>query len=146
MYNLKVSKRQLQVISQACDLLARLHMGQVGEIFDYLPMKEDVDYGKVWKIREVLSQMLPEILVHGIDGNSSSLGVGSLDLHKDSNIAIDIHDVIRHKLSWEDAVEKGIVDSEASPRKWPEMVYTSYDTPFHWGTEDLCELEKLNEL
>lgn len=146
MYNLKVSKKQLQVISDACDLLARLHMGQVGEVFDYLPLKEDVDYDKVWQIRVVLSHMLPDILVHDVDGSSSSLGVGSPDLHQDSNIAVDIHQVIRNKLAWEDAVEKGIVESEDSKRKWPEMMFTSYDTPFHWGTEELCKLEKENAL
>ena len=145
MYNLKVSKKQLEVISAACDLLARLRMGQVCEAFEYLPYKEDVNYGKVWEIKKSLSQMLPEVLVHGVDGYSSSLGVGSPDLHKDSNIAVDIHQVIRHKLSWERAVEKGTVESEGSGRDWSEMMGVSYDTPFHWGEEELCKVEKVNE-
>lgn len=145
MYNLKVSRKQLEVISAACDLLARTHMGQIGEALDLLPLKDDVDYGKVWEIKRAISLMLPSILVHEIDGYHSSLGVGSPDLHKDSNIAVDIHQVIRHKLSWEKAVEDGVVESEESGRKFPEMMYTSYDTPFHWGEEGLCEIEKVDD-
>lgn len=139
----KFTEREIQVISEACDLYARLLMGQFNVIFDNLPLKGGVDYGKVWEIRDGVTKLLRSILIHGIDGWASSLGVGSPDLHPNANIAVDIHHVIRHKLSWERAVENGVVDSESSQRNWPEMMFVSYDNPFHWGAEPLCRLTQI---
>lgn len=137
-----VTKKEAQVLSKACDVYARTLMGQFGEAIDNLPLKQGVDYDKVWRVKVFLQSLLPEVLIHRIDGWSSSLGVGSPDLHPNSNIAVDIHQVIRHKLSWEGAVEKGIIESEDSPREWSEMMTVNYDSPFHWGTEPLCSLVK----
>jgi hypothetical protein len=139
----KFTEKEIQVISKACDLYSRLLMGQFNVIFDNLPLRREVDYGKIWEIRDGVTKLLREVLIHGIDGWASSLGVGSPDLHPNANIAVDIHHVIRHKLSWERAVENGVVDSESSQRKWPEMMFVSYDNPFHWGTEPLCLLTKI---
>lgn len=138
-----VSKVELQVIMRACDVYARTLMGQVDMSIDNLPLKKGVDYSKVWTMKRFLQPMMSQVLIHGVDGWSSSLGVGSPDLHPNSNIAVDIYHVIRHKLSWESAVDRGIVESESSPRKWPEMLYVSYDDPFHWGSEPLCTLTSL---
>ena len=133
---------EAQVISKACDVYARTLMGQVHESVDNLPLKSGVDYDKVWGIKKSLRPLLSHVLIHGVDGWSSSLGVGSPDLHPNSNIAVDIHNVIRHKMSWENAVKAGIIESENSPRKWPEMLTVNYDDPFHWGSEPLCTLTR----
>lgn len=140
----KFTEKEIQVISESCDLYARLLMGQFNVIFDNLPLKEEVGYDRVWEIRDSVTKLLSEILIHRIDGWASSLGVGSPDLHPNSNIALDIHQVIRHKLSWERAVENGVVESENSERKWPEMMFVCYDEPFHWGTEPLCRLYQID--
>jgi hypothetical protein len=145
-YNLKITKKQAEVISAACDVYSRLMMGQINEAFDILPLKKNVSYGRLWEIKETVRDMLPDVLVHGIDGNNSSLGVGSPDLNSNANIAVDIHQVIRHKISWENAVEEGLVESENSPRKWVDgMIGVNYDTPFHWGTEPLVEFGRIEK-
>ena len=57
----------------------------------------------------------------------------------------DLYEVIRHKLSWERAVEKGIIESEDSPRNFTEMMTVNYDKPFMWGNEPLAKIERIPE-
>lgn len=133
-----LSLEESQILSRACDVYARTLMGQFNESMDNLPMKKGADYGKFWQIKDFVRTLLPGVLIHGIDGWASSLGVGSPDLNPKSNIAVDIHQVIRHRLAWDRAVKDKIVESVDSPRKWPQMIQVFYDTPFHWGSEPLC--------
>ena len=144
MYTLKVSKKQAEVISRACDVYARLLMGQMDEAFDCIPLKKDVDYTRLWEIKRSLQVMLPEILIHDIDGFSSSLGVCSPELDENSNIAVDIHQVIRYELSMEKALEDGVISSKEE-RKWPEMMTVNYDKPHKWSDEKLAVIERIGE-
>jgi hypothetical protein len=46
-------------------------------------------------------------------------------------------------LSWERAVEEGVIESENSPRKWSEMMGVSFDSPMKRSNEPLAKLERL---
>jgi hypothetical protein len=143
LYNLQVTEKQLQVISTACELLSRIQGGQVREVFDHLPLRKDMDWGVYHEIQDELTKRMPEILKDGINGWSSSFGVGHPELPESKDIAIDLYQTIRHKKSWERAVEEGIVESEDSPRKFTEMMGVSYDKPFMWSAEKLATITRV---
>lgn len=145
MYTIKLNKKQLQVIQQATNLLLRVELGQWREIQDHLPLKKDIDYNMLHQHFEIIGQLLSTHMVNGINGWSSSLGIGNEDLPESTTIATDIHDTIRHKLSWDDALKDGIVPSEDAPRQWSQMLGVSYDTPFHWSKEPLPVIDKLKD-
>ena len=140
MYTLTVTEKQAQAIQMACELLARIQCGQVRQVFDHLPLRKGLDYAVFHDIQEKLTERMPEILVDGIDGWGSSLGVGNKNLPPSSDIAWDLNCVIRHRLSWDRAIEGGIVESIDSPRKIPEMIGVSYDSPMKWGSEPLATI------
>jgi len=142
-YNLQVTEEQLKVISTACELLSRIQGGQIREAFDYLPLKKGVDWEVYHQIQDELTKRMPEILKDGIDGWSSSFGVGHPELPESHDIAWDLYQVIRHKLSWERAVEEGVIESENSPRKWSEMMGVSFDPPMRFGSEKLAKIERV---
>jgi hypothetical protein len=70
--------------------------------------------------------------------------VGSSKVHRYHDIAWDLYQVVRHKLSWEGAVERGVIESEDSPRNWSEMMTVNYDTPMKFGTEPLAKMERID--
>lgn len=142
-YQVTVTKEQLEVISQACELLARVQLGQWDYMIDHLPLQKEMDYEKYHQLKDTIREMMPMILEDGMNGVNSSYGVANPNLPRSNGIAFDIRDVIRHKISWENAVEKGIIETEESSRKWPEMMYVNYDPPMHWGSEPLIKIQTL---
>ncbi len=140
-YTLTVTEEQAKVISTACELLARIQGGQIKEAFVHLPLDKNLDWDVYHEIQDNLTERMPEILKGGIDGWCSSFGVGSSELPKSHDIAWDLYQVVRHRLSWERAVEDGVVESVDSPRKFPEMMFVSFDEPMQYGTEPLAKIE-----
>ena len=143
-YNLQVTEKQLQVISTACELLSRIQGGQVREAFEHLPLRKDMDWGVYHEIKDELTKRMPEILKDGIDGYRSSFGVGHPDLPESHDISWDLYQVIRYELSTQKAIDDGIIQKRGE-RKFPEMMYVSFDTPMKYGVEKLATIEKLNK-
>jgi hypothetical protein len=142
-YTLTITEKQAQAIQEATDLLQRVQLGQWREIEDYLPLRYPVDYTNLHEDMRLIGQILSRYMVDGIDGGASSLGIGHPSLPENNGILYDLHCVIRHKLSWERAVEQGVVESEDSERKWPEMMTVNYDPPMKWGDEPLAKMERV---
>jgi len=142
-YTLTITEKQAKAIQDATDLLQRVQLGQWREIEDYLPMRYPVDYTNLHEDMRLIGQILSRYMIAGIDGGVSSLGIGHPSLPEDNGILYDLHCVIRHKLSWERAVEQGVVESEDSERKWPEMMTVNYDPPMKWGDEPLPKMERV---
>ena len=143
LYNLQVTEKQLQVISTACELLSRIQGGQVREVFDHLPLRKDMDWGVYHEVKDELTKRMPEILKDGIDGYSSSFGVGHPELPESHDISWDLYQTARHQLSWELAVDKGWVEDFDSPRDWSNMIGVSFDKPFNWSAEPLAKIERI---
>jgi hypothetical protein len=141
-YNLQVTEEQLKVISTACELLSRIQGGQIREAFDHLPLKKGVDWDAYHEIQDELTKRMPEILEDGIDGWSSSFGVGSTKVHKHHDIAYDLYQVIRYEISTEKAIEDGIIQNKGE-RKFPEMMTVNYDPPMKFGSEKLAKVERV---
>ena len=143
-YSLEVTETQLQVISTACELLARIQGGQIREAFEHLPLrKETMNWEAYHEIQDELTKRMPEILEDGINGYNSSFGVGSSKVHKFHDVAWDLHQVIRYELSTEKAIEEGLI-SKKGERKFPEMMTVNYDTPMKYSEEPLAKVQKLN--
>jgi hypothetical protein len=142
-YTLTITEAQARALMYATDLLQRVQLGQVREVIDWLPLKKPTDYEQLHKDTRVIGEILSKHMIDGIDGGASSLGIGHPDLPKNNGVLYDLHCVIRHKLSWERAVEEGIIESEDSERKWPEMMQVCYDDPMKWGDEKLAVMERV---
>ena len=143
-YTLQITQEQAKTIQVACELLSRIQGGQVREVFNHLPLRKGVDWDVYHEIQDELTKRMPEILKDGIDGWSSSFGVGHPDLHPYHDISWDLYQVLRHQLSWDDAMEKGITENKGE-RKFPEMMGCCYDTPMKFGTEKLAKIERVKE-
>lgn len=138
-YNLELTEKQLHAVLEATDLLQRIQLGQWTEIEKSLPLAESISYEDIQLIGEILSKYM----LYGFNGIGSCLGIGNSSLPNNNGILYDLYCVIRHKLSWESAVEKGIIENENSERKWPEMIGVSYDSPMKWGDEPLAKIERI---
>lgn len=144
-FTLTLSEKQAQTISTACELMSRIQGGNIREAFNHLPLKKDIDWEVYHEIRDDLTKRMPEILMDGVDGYGSLFGVGNTKLPESHDIAWDLYQVIRHHLSWQKAVEDGIVESMDSPREFLKMMGVNYDTPMNFGCEPLAKMEKVND-
>lgn len=67
-YTVTLSEEQVKTIQVACELLSRIQGGQVREVFEHLPLRDDIDWGVYHEIQDELTKRMPEILKDGIDG------------------------------------------------------------------------------
>jgi hypothetical protein len=142
-YTLTITEAQAQALSSACEFLSRIQLGQWREITDWLPLQKPIDYTELHQDEKIIGAILSKHMIENIDGGASSLGIGHPDLPKNNGVLYDLHCVIRKKLAWERAVEQGIIESEDSPRKWPEMMQVCYDDPMKWGDEPLAKMDRV---
>lgn len=143
-YRFEVTEAQAKTIMNACEIFSRLQGGQWKDAFEWLPLKKEIDYEVMHQVYDEIQKMMPSILEQGIDGVYSSFGVGNPDLDESHDISWDLHCAIRHKLSWEKAVEDGIIETEDSPRKFPEMLTVNYDTPMNFSGQPLLKIKRVN--
>jgi len=143
LYNLQLTEKQLLLLAEAANLMQRVQLGQWREIEDNLPLQRPIDYEQLHKDFIVIGEILSSHLIDGIDGRFSSLGIGSNNLPKSNSILYDLRTTIEHKVSWERAVEQGIIESESSPRKWPEMMTVNFDPPMKWSDEPLPKITRI---
>lgn len=141
-YTLKLTKKQLEVIQEATDLLTRIQLGQWDEIIRHLPLAKDIDHNTLYNDKRLIAQILSNHMADGMDGLFSSYGVGNHALPEENGIALDLFQAIRHKLSWEQAVKDGIVATEDAERQWPQMMAVTYDPPMKWSKEPLPVIER----
>lgn len=138
-YTITVTERQARIISNACDLMARIGIGQWPEFLHYLPGANRMAWNDIRKeLLPIMSKHLVPVV--GISGWGSSLGVGSDKSAPDTDEAFDLNAVIRHRLAWDRAMDSGITDG--ATRNWPEMMGVDYDEPAHWGDEPLAEIKE----
>jgi len=145
-YKITLNENQMRAIMDATDLLQRVQLGQWREIQDSLPLKKDVDYSEFHQDMRIIGEILSKYMISNINGFESSLGIGNPNLPDNNGNLNDIHRCIRYKLAMERAVEKRIIESENSPRKFPEMFTVDYDPPssIKWGKEPLITIERVN--
>jgi hypothetical protein len=145
-YTITLNEKQLRAICEATDLQQRIQLGQWLEIRDNLPLDyKNIDWSEFHNDMDEIGRLLSKHMIDGINGTNSSLGVGNEKLPESNSILYEIHRCIRHKLSWEKAVEDGIVESEDSPRKFPQMMTVNYDEPMKYSDEPFIQIERIEE-
>lgn len=128
-YTITLTRSQAQVLMRAAEVYARVGFGQIGDALDHLPSLVD-KCGVGWETRGAVEDILSPVV--GFNMRNSSLGVGNKNASPGSDTAWDIYTLIRHRLSWDRAVDEGIV-ALGAPRKWPEMMTVNYDEPSRYG-------------
>lgn len=126
-YSLHITQKQAAEISHACEILARLRMGQIDMALRELPLDKPMEYEQERYISNYLSSLYHQ------DGRH---------LHQ---VLWDLHQVIRHRLAWDRAYAEGIV-TPGEPRRWPEMMGVMYDEPMQVGDEPLAKIESSGAL
>lgn len=143
-YSLKINQQQAQTLRLACEVLARLGMGQFHQALENMPIDWKKAYSQDWNDDLMaIGKILSKHTVSNVDGWGKSLGINNAS--ETSKIAWDLYQVIRHRISWDRAIEEGIVENENSPRDWSKMMMVSYDEPFKCSEDSLALIEKLNE-
>lgn len=122
MLTLKLTRNQAKVISQACELLARLNRGQVEEIRCL-----DIKSRQPFVATEHLLKAIKLILFPELAANAY-YSITSPEIPEGARIAYDIHQVIRHFL--------------AGPPPEGSILSICYDEPRNTGKEPLPEIEE----
>lgn len=98
-YTMHINAAQAQVISTACEVLARLGMGQFRDALEHLPLidkfppgwHEDMD-----AIAHILKKHTTDMV--GVGGYHS---IGGHKTSEESKTAWDLYQVVRHRLAWD---------------------------------------------
>jgi hypothetical protein len=141
-YTLTITEKQARALMDACELLSRIQGGQIREVFEHLPLKKGVDWEAYHEIQDELTKRMPEILEDGIDGWSSSFGVGHPELPESHDIAWDLYQVIRYEISTQQAIDDGIIQKKGE-RDFSKMMTVNYDPPMRFGSEKLAKMERV---
>jgi len=118
-YTLTLTARQAAEISSACEIVARLQMGQVDMAVRELPGDHPKDYDSLREIQQMIERLVPAKIERG------------------DSIAWDLYQVIRHRLAWDRAIERGEIE-KGERRNWSIMMGVSFDDPMKMGDEPLA--------
>lgn len=136
-YTLTLTEQQARVLSEACEIMARLGMGQVGDALDQVPRVQPIDWSR-WHddVRAV------EAILRTHTGMARGQYRGIWQAADRARVAWDLYAVIRHRLAWDRAIAEGIVASGGA-RIWPSMFQTHFDEPDHVGPEPLARMAQV---
>lgn len=135
MYQLTVTEEQLQAIRDACEIKARLHLGQLDDALRCCYNKDGVsvvDYDTIKSV-EAIIKPLQGLRPH------ASYGIGAFRI---VDRLWEIYSTVRHRLAWDRAYAAGKIKS-GEPRNWSEMMGVQYDEPMSVSGEPLPKVEKI---
>lgn len=138
-YTLTMTEAQARVVQQALNVYFRLHLGQIHDAFDCLPVTEPAWYGEKESAARAVAAAFHHRLHPCANLGSGSLGVNHPDFK--ARAAVDIHDTIRHRLAWDKAQAECLTNHDGS-RNWKTMLGVQYDEPMHYGTDPLPTIEQ----
>lgn len=126
-YTIEVTDYHLRLLSNICEVMGRAKIGQFSNFIRELKDKDGKSLDS-WGLKEEIECILKPLM--GLDKNQS----WSVCKYEDADVLFDIYEVIRHKLSWDDAVNKGKVKTrDQKERDYSTMMGVSYEQPFHWN-------------
>jgi len=145
-YKVELTEKQLSTLSAACEILARLGIGQWRGAFDRLPLSKNIEWSDYHEDIDAIGKVISKYMISKIDGYHSSLGIIHDDVSESSKVAWDLYQSFRHELAWDYAIEKGWVESRESERNWNEMMGVHYDAPFKTSDQPLAKITDGGEL
>lgn len=103
-YVLEITKEHLEALLPAIDMAARLHIGQLGMVSEYLVFNVNTP-NKVCHFDPTVMAHLGYIKhkFFKTSGLYAGYGIHSEEVNESARLMLDVHDVIRHKLAWEAA-------------------------------------------
>jgi len=129
-YNIKVDEKQLAILRDACDLIARLGIGQWREIINELPFQDDVNWTQFHQELDIIGARISKYTKDNVDGYASNLGIYNEDVRERARTAWDMHQVFRHRIAHD-----GLAGKE------PEHYSVCYNSPVQASAEcNLCEV------
>jgi len=134
-YTITLNETQAGTIQIACEVLARLGIGQFLDALEQLPTTEFMPDG--WHEDMVAVE---NILRRHIQPNGQTPHqIRTREQHK---VAWDLYTLVRHRLRWDRAIDEGRI-KPGEPRKCPEMMTVSYDDPHHTSKQPLAKIEEV---
>lgn len=126
LYTLTLNAEQARVLQDACELLARCHMGQFDHaVYRVNPMADRKLYDPI--CYELKQAVFPELAAYG-----SYYDITSDKRPDEARVAFDLYSLIRHRLSW-----------DALGGKQPQDRYlTCYRGPYHYSQQPKAKIEK----
>jgi len=121
---LKISLKQAYLISNTCEMVARLHMGQIAVLQDIAP---DISFDQCKIAKQIL---FPKLIQGGYHG------IRSEKISDDARQLFDIHQVMIHYLSWRNQ------PNTPETRDWSKQMFVNFDTPDHLSQEPLPEISE----
>ena len=130
-YQLSLTERQAQVLTEALDLFSRIGMGQLEEIAYVLR-----SYTKPSESSSLLSSRLDELKRLAREASNVWMGspfgcrgISSEEIGDAFRVAWDLHQVIRYRLAWDRNPNGGL--------------QVSFDTPMKYSQEPLAIIKKV---
>ena len=117
-YVIEVSEEQARIISLALDIYSRMEGGQLEWAFSMIQWK----YPDNLEAADLLLKELQLLLTGKDRGN---LGIGNVS--NSARMAYDLHQVIRHRLSWDNEPSGGMA--------------VHFNPPMQWGDQPLAKIE-----
>lgn len=121
-YNITVTQEQAKLLSLVLDLYSRMESGQLDYVFSMIPWKHNEDLKSA---KPLLKEL--QLLLTGIQ--NGNLGIGNVS--NSAKMAYDLHQVIRHRLSWDENPNGGI--------------QVNFDKPMKWSDEPLAKIERIED-
>lgn len=134
-YRFDLDEKQAELLVQALDLATRLHLGQTNIVGEYLQgcATRNVDHEVV---DAALGRLRQEFF--GFTRNES-FGILSEKISDDARVMWDMHQVLRHRLSWDRA-------GNPPTRDWNSMMGVNFDEPRRSSHErELPKIETTRE-
>ena len=136
-YTLTVTLQQAHALAHACEIVARLGMGQFRDALEELP-REVTDWDQWHADMDSIGAMLKQHMALGVDGWHRHLGISHTKTSEQAKVSWDLYQVIRRRIAWDKAVADGEVDSLDAPRNWSRMMGVHYDEPLKTSAQPLA--------
>lgn len=137
-YQITLTATQAAMVRDACELLFRCRIGQIGEACRYV-LDANGRASVPYEVKQDAEDMVKAAV--GLPMNAS-WGVGKFDV---ADQACDLYQVIRHRLAWDRAYSDGMI-KPGELRRWPEMLAVHYDPPLHLSTQPLATIKVADDV
>jgi hypothetical protein len=98
-FSATISHLEVQTFCQALELLFRIGMGQMDEIFEHLPLVQQNDFDVLgMSLEDYLASIIP--LATGMQGRVY-YGIRSPKVSREAKLASDMYRIFRHRLAWD---------------------------------------------
>lgn len=103
-YTLRLTETQAKVLCTACEVLARLGIGQFRDALVHLPLdhfRAEDDVLNWHDDLDLIGDRLSRHMIGNVNGWNSSLSILNPLVKPEAKIAWDLFQVLRHRLEWD---------------------------------------------